>query len=182
MRLNDTIIRNAKPGARPRKLSDGHGLYLLVQPNGARWWRKKYFFEGREQVLSVASSCEYVRGSDEWWDRHSASEQRSGYRSKSGATANQAPHHASITDPSQIGQVASGYRRLPGEITSCPMRLATLAACVCTLGSRGSSRQCLVLSDVRTSRGAKCDVVVMSNRRGRRVARAVEKILTTLRA
>jgi hypothetical protein len=53
MRLNDTIIRNAKPGPKPRKLSDGRGLYLLVQPNGARWWRMKYFFEGREQMLSV---------------------------------------------------------------------------------------------------------------------------------
>jgi hypothetical protein len=53
MRLNDTIIRNAKPSLKPRKPSDGHGLYLLVQPNGARWWRMKYFFEGREQMLSV---------------------------------------------------------------------------------------------------------------------------------
>lgn len=39
MRLNDTTIRNAKPGSKPRKLSDGDGLYLLVEPNGARWWR-----------------------------------------------------------------------------------------------------------------------------------------------
>lgn len=53
MRLNDKIIRNTKPGPKPRKLSDGDGLYLLVQPNGARWWRMKYFFGGIEKMLSV---------------------------------------------------------------------------------------------------------------------------------
>lgn len=29
MRLNDTIIRNTKPGSKLRKLSDGDGLYLF---------------------------------------------------------------------------------------------------------------------------------------------------------
>lgn len=53
MRLNETIIRNTKPGSKPRKLSDGDGLYLLVQANGARWWRMKYFFGGIEKMLSV---------------------------------------------------------------------------------------------------------------------------------
>ncbi len=53
MRLNDTLIRNAKPGSTPKKLSDGDGLYLLVQPNGARWWRMKYHFGGIEKMLSV---------------------------------------------------------------------------------------------------------------------------------
>jgi len=33
--LNDSIIRNSKPGPKPRKLEDGDGLYLLVQPGGA---------------------------------------------------------------------------------------------------------------------------------------------------
>lgn len=53
MRLNDNIIRNAKPRPKPWKLSDGDGLYLLVQPNGARWWRMKYFIGGVEKMLSV---------------------------------------------------------------------------------------------------------------------------------
>jgi integrase len=53
MRLNDTIIRNTKPGAKLRKLSDGDGLYLFVQPNGARWWRMRYFVNGVEKMLSV---------------------------------------------------------------------------------------------------------------------------------
>lgn len=53
MRLNDTTIRNAKPAAKPLKLFDGDGLYLLVQPNGSRWWRMKYYFRGIEKTLSV---------------------------------------------------------------------------------------------------------------------------------
>lgn len=34
MPLTDTAIRNAKPKAKPYKLTDGEGLYLLVNPNG----------------------------------------------------------------------------------------------------------------------------------------------------
>jgi integrase len=53
MRLNDTVVRNTKPAAKPIKLSDGDGLYLLIQPRGSRWWRMKYFFRGTEKMLSV---------------------------------------------------------------------------------------------------------------------------------
>jgi hypothetical protein len=42
MLLNDTIIRNTKPAEKPIKLFDGKGLYLLLRPNAARWWRMKY--------------------------------------------------------------------------------------------------------------------------------------------
>ena len=37
MPLTDTRIRNAKPGAKAYKLSDGGGMYLLVMPDGARY-------------------------------------------------------------------------------------------------------------------------------------------------
>ena len=53
MFLNDSIIRNSKPGPKPRKLKDGDGLYLLVQPNGARWWRLRYTIRGVEKALSL---------------------------------------------------------------------------------------------------------------------------------
>jgi len=39
MPLSDMLVRNAKPGSRPRKLFDERGLFLLVNPNGRRWWR-----------------------------------------------------------------------------------------------------------------------------------------------
>src|SRR5258708_39718496 len=52
-KLTHTAIRAAKPTEKPYKLSDGAGLYLLVNPNGASWWRLKYQFEGREKLLSL---------------------------------------------------------------------------------------------------------------------------------
>jgi integrase len=53
MPLTDTAIRNAKPGDKPKKLFDGGGLYLEVAPNGGKWWRLKYRFEGKEKRLSL---------------------------------------------------------------------------------------------------------------------------------
>lgn len=40
--LTDTAIRKAKPQAKPVKLRDGGGLYLLLNPSGSRWWRWDY--------------------------------------------------------------------------------------------------------------------------------------------
>ncbi|MGF6904340.1 Arm DNA-binding domain-containing protein [Paraburkholderia phytofirmans] len=47
MPLSDAAIRKAKAGSRPTKLSDGGGLFLLLNPNGSRWWRFKYRFGGK---------------------------------------------------------------------------------------------------------------------------------------
>jgi integrase len=52
-KLAHAVLRAAKPTQKPYKLSDGGGLYLLVNPNGASWWRFKYQFEGREKLLSL---------------------------------------------------------------------------------------------------------------------------------
>ncbi|CAK9884222.1 MAG: Prophage integrase IntS [Candidatus Erwinia impunctatus] len=38
---------------KPYKLSDGGGLFLLVNPNGARYWRLKYRFGGKEKLLAL---------------------------------------------------------------------------------------------------------------------------------
>jgi integrase len=51
--LTDISIRKQKPGRAPRKLYDGRGLYLLLNPDGSRWWRVKYRFGGREKLLSL---------------------------------------------------------------------------------------------------------------------------------
>ena len=53
MPLTDTVIRNTKPGPKPVKLSDADGLYLLLQPNGSRWWRIKFYVDGAERMLSL---------------------------------------------------------------------------------------------------------------------------------
>ena len=55
MALTDTAIRNAKPGDKPRKLADGGGLHLLIQPNGGRWWRLDYRFDGKRKTLSMGT-------------------------------------------------------------------------------------------------------------------------------
>ena len=38
MPLSPLQVKNAKPAEKPYKLSDGDGLYLLVQPTGGRLW------------------------------------------------------------------------------------------------------------------------------------------------
>lgn len=51
--LTDKTIRNAKPGAKPVRLTDGRGLYLEVTPTGGKWWRLRYRFAGKEKLLSM---------------------------------------------------------------------------------------------------------------------------------
>ena len=53
--LSDTAIKNAKPGAKPLKLSDEKGLFLLLSPAGGKWWRLKYRFGGKEKLLSLGT-------------------------------------------------------------------------------------------------------------------------------
>jgi hypothetical protein len=51
--LTDARARNAKPAAKPYKVFDGRGLYLLVTPAGGRLWRFKYRIRGREKLLAL---------------------------------------------------------------------------------------------------------------------------------
>jgi integrase len=53
--LNDTRIRKTTAGSTVRRLSDGDGLYLLVQPNGGKWWRFDYMHQGRRKTLSFGT-------------------------------------------------------------------------------------------------------------------------------
>ncbi|RED17711.1 tyrosine-type recombinase/integrase [Parasphingopyxis lamellibrachiae] len=53
MALTDTKIRNAKHGAKPIKLFDERGLFLLLQPSGGKLWRLKYRILGKEKKLSL---------------------------------------------------------------------------------------------------------------------------------
>ncbi len=52
MALTATSIKNARAVDKPLKLFDGGGLYLLVNPNGSRWWRFNYWYLGKERLLS----------------------------------------------------------------------------------------------------------------------------------
>src|SRR3569833_3389991 len=53
MPLSDTAIRKAKPKFKRYKLADEKGLLLLVTPSGGKWWRWKYRFDGKENLLSL---------------------------------------------------------------------------------------------------------------------------------
>lgn len=55
--LTPSAVKNAKDRAKPYKLNDERGLYLLVRPNGSRWWRFKYRRPGtrKENLLSLGT-------------------------------------------------------------------------------------------------------------------------------
>lgn len=51
--LTDKEIKAAGGEKKPYKMSDGGGLYLFIQPDGARYWRLKYYFLGKEKLLAL---------------------------------------------------------------------------------------------------------------------------------
>lgn len=51
--LTDTTFRTAKPDEKDKRLNDGGGLYMLIKPNGAKWWRFDYTIKGKRKTLSV---------------------------------------------------------------------------------------------------------------------------------
>ena len=53
MPLSDTAIRNAKPTEKPYKMPDEKGMYLLVHPNGGKYFRLDYRFVGKRKTLSL---------------------------------------------------------------------------------------------------------------------------------
>ncbi|CDH32512.1 tyrosine-type recombinase/integrase [Xenorhabdus bovienii] len=53
MKLTARQVDTAKPKDKPYKLADGGGLYLLVNPNGSRYWRLKYRIAGKEKLLAL---------------------------------------------------------------------------------------------------------------------------------
>ncbi|MBP2569026.1 integrase [Agrobacterium tumefaciens] len=55
MPLSDVQIRNFKPQASPKKLSDGGGLYLFVTPAGSKLWRLNYRFNGKQQTAAFGA-------------------------------------------------------------------------------------------------------------------------------
>jgi integrase len=52
-KLTEVTIKNAKPKAKVYKLADGSGLYLEVTPSGAKYWRLKYRYAGKEKRLAL---------------------------------------------------------------------------------------------------------------------------------
>ena len=55
MPLTDIEVRAAKTATTPKKLFDGGGLYLRIDPKGSKLWRMAYRFEGKERTLSFGA-------------------------------------------------------------------------------------------------------------------------------
>lgn len=53
MPLSDAACRTAKSREKPYKLSDGGGLYLLVEKSGSRLWRHAFRFDGRQKLVAL---------------------------------------------------------------------------------------------------------------------------------
>jgi integrase len=55
--LTDSIVQKAKPRAKLYSLSDrrGKGLCLLVYPNGGKYWRYRYFIDGKAKMFSLGT-------------------------------------------------------------------------------------------------------------------------------
>lgn len=53
--LSDAEIRNAGPEAKPYKMFDGGGMFLLVKPSGSKLWQYKFRLNGKELLHSLGA-------------------------------------------------------------------------------------------------------------------------------
>ena len=50
--LSDAACKNLKPKEKPYTMGDALGLHLVINPNGSKLWRMKYYFHGKERSVS----------------------------------------------------------------------------------------------------------------------------------
>lgn len=53
--LTNVQIRKARSAEKPYKLFDDRGLYLIVTPEGGKWWRLKYRHAEKEKTISLGT-------------------------------------------------------------------------------------------------------------------------------
>ena len=51
--LTDLTAKKAKPREKQYRLCDQHGLYLQVEPSGAKYWRHNYRHHGKQKTLAL---------------------------------------------------------------------------------------------------------------------------------
>ena len=54
-RLTAVAVKQAKPADKPYKMTDGGGMYLLVDVKGGKYWRFNYRFAGKNKTLAMGS-------------------------------------------------------------------------------------------------------------------------------
>jgi integrase len=52
-KLTELQVKNAKPGAAKYTKAAGHGLTLIVMPDGSKYWRLRYRFGGKARMIAV---------------------------------------------------------------------------------------------------------------------------------
>ncbi|WP_321404782.1 tyrosine-type recombinase/integrase [Maridesulfovibrio sp.] len=55
MAITDAKIKAAKSTDKEQTLNDGEGLYLVISPNGRKWWRFRYQMNGKRTMLSLGT-------------------------------------------------------------------------------------------------------------------------------
>ena len=51
-KLTENAIRKAQILEKQYKIYDGEGMFLLIHPNGSKYWRMKYTFDGKSKLAS----------------------------------------------------------------------------------------------------------------------------------
>ena len=51
-KLTENSIRKAQVLKKQYKIYDGDGMFLLIHPNGSKYWRMKYTFDGKSKLAS----------------------------------------------------------------------------------------------------------------------------------
>lgn len=53
MALTELQIKHLKPKASPYRIPDNGGLCIEVRPNGSKYWRWRFHYQGKEQMLTI---------------------------------------------------------------------------------------------------------------------------------
>ena len=53
MALTDVKVRSTIPTEKAFKLTYGEGMHLMVHPNGSKYWRLQYRFDGKQKTLAL---------------------------------------------------------------------------------------------------------------------------------
>jgi integrase len=119
MALSATAVRNAKPRAKPYKMGDSLGLFLLVEPSGGKLWRLKYRVDGREKKLAIGAYPE-VALAEARKRRDEAREDLAAGKDPS-REKQQAKYRAKLAAANTFGEIAQEFidkRRREGLSTS----------------------------------------------------------------
>ena len=60
MALTDIKVRSAKPQEKEYTLVDGDGMFLLVHPNGSKYWRFRFRFGVTQHSSSSANKLLFI--------------------------------------------------------------------------------------------------------------------------